>query len=1333
MYPVQQRNERDVSYWRRRGQDFSVLLDYADSREPRGSSFAKPEGMRKGHEMPTKDRQHEGAWWEESTCLKERGVMQEKWRIAGDRKWQSLGTEEWKPAVGLGRQLSDGDGDNWAHNQRCLKPGEGVSVHQKAKGKSQSLPRVLSPESLQYVEMPLSSQDMYSSQRMNGKISQGPYNKYHEETSGKELCPEIVRPGGHPALLPKPRFSRPLKPPSYEAHQQTRGSSEMIAGVQEPKSKDKISYFAKSGETRQDIFAYEPAGSNLEPPVYIPPPSYKKPQLQKVSERGFNEVTKYKFKREVQQVPESTDTGKWFSRQTGSSWVEYQKGRGVPCRKQMYPGYIGDHLGCVQYIPFDDPRVKHIQGDPCGKSLTDSDKLKNISKEMPSATALEQSTHDSAFSPPQGLSFDMDASKRSLHEHDNGSRWYSGLHKGSDNSIASDQSCIKYQKDQSHMAYQFRTSRQNSKLDQGLSETVTQVKKFEPGTEAESKRNSKRKLNETIFCLVSVPVHLQPNGESSDQNNNEKIPSAAEGSIDKNVGNLQHQSLLSTSSTDLELQALTGGMMNNKGVKKMHPRKDQDELRPLQPNKHKELQYSGSWPGDQYRDQETQTSFPEPSKGAPQGFPNNQAQSQSHPAPDNTAEVNLGADCNNRYGYPMKGQKYLNPSSNSAFSRTTTFSNQVNKSTAQQIQPSGNLEEKNHISTRTCESKSSASNGKEVFGQFLLKPVSRRPWDAIEELESFNKELQEQFGKQPSVDNSVDDIDTDYRDILDFNMAGPGAENAKTHISDQIQGRPSLAEAPHCQTNKLKTAFENWTAAVDLEYRDISAFSRPPPKTVSFARPAKEEVPMLSQKTVCDRRIFKQDMSRPKEPRGGVSSAFQSSSAEALGVPRQMMQDASTHTNPPDYEDICYALQLSRESMGINRAAKHDDHIPTEPKSVDFKSVSQTSVQTVGFSRQKQEGLCFKTEPDRKIKKENLVPKGSAENSPNIVNLKGPNNKFHCSGGLHNSVNDKSSEDRDTNGGLFMTDDDAETCSWMKQPSLTELHLETLQVNEKARGLQGEDLNNLFEIKSADGIPENESFEQRAARILGIDVPAESLGVAEHNGSKHVAEQKGATEIQPLMQGNAFSGEALEHSANGDVLHMRRQYQEQSAKPRLVRRQDREKELTETRRETSTGNLLENNCVEKKNDLSVQGLLPGNLLPVSAEEKMGQPLGSDKKSRSTSRMIEALQDKLASSPSRTVMERIVRMKEVDSVSRMRRLSIKSSDSGDEAEAERMTRPWQDAEEIHTTRQETRSGAVTKREITLAQDLRVSSKGMALQDVEVLSFSDSYDPSRVERV
>ncbi|MBN3311150.1 JCAD disease, partial [Amia calva] len=1162
MYPVQQRNERDVSYWRRRGQDFSVLLDYADSREPRGSSFAKPEGMRKGHEMPTKDRQHEGAWWEESTCLKERGVMQEKWRIAGDRKWQSLGTEEWKPAVGLGRQLSDGDGDNWAHNQRCLKPGEGVSVHQKAKGKSQSLPRVLSPESLQYVEMPLSSQDMYSSQRMNGKISQGPYNKYHEETSGKELCPEIVRPGGHPALLPKPRFSRPLKPPSYEAHQQTRGSSEMIAGVQEPKSKDKISYFAKSGETRQDIFAYEPAGSNLEPPVYIPPPSYKKPQLQK----------------------------------TGSSWVEYQKGRGVPCRKQMYPGYIGDHLGCVQYIPFDDPRVKHIQGDPCGKSLTDSDKLKNISKEMPSATALEQSTHDSAFPPPQGLSFDMDASKRSLHEHDNGSRWYSGLHKGSDNSIASDQSCIKYQKDQSHMAYQFRTSRQNSKLDQGLSETVTQVKKFEPGTEAESKRNSKRKLNETIFCLVSVPVHLQPNGESSDQNNNEKIPSAAEGSIDKNVGNLQHQSLLSTSSTDLELQALTGGMMNNKGVKKMHPRKDQDELRPLQPNKHKELQYSGSWPGDQYRDQETQTSFPEPSKGAPQGFPNNQAQSQSHPAPDNTAEVNLGADCNNRYGYPMKGQKYLNPSSNSAFSRTTTFSNQLNKSTAQQIQPSGNLEEKNHISTRTCESKSSASNGKEVFGQFLLKPVSRRPWDAIEELESFNKELQEQ--------------------------------------------------------------------------------------------------------------IFKQDMSRPKEPRGGVSSAFQSSSAEALGVPRQMMQDASTHTNPPDYEDICYALQLSRESMGINRAAKHDDHIPTEPKSVDFKSV--------------------------KIKKENLVPKGSAENSPNIVNLKGPNNKFHCSGGLHNSVNDKSSEDRDTNGGLFMTDDDAETCSWMKQPSLTELHLETLQVNEKARGLQGEDLNNLFEIKSAHGIPENESFEQRAARILGIDVPAESLGVAEQNGSKHVAEQKGATEIQPLMQGNAFSGEALEHSANGDVLHMRRQYQEQSAKPRLVRRQDREKELTETRRETSTGNLLENNCVEKKNDLSVQGLLPGNLLPVSAEEKMGQPLGSDKKSRSTSRMIEALQDKLASSPSRTVMERIVRMKEVDSVSRMRRLSIKSSDSGDEAEAERMTRPWQDAEEIHTTRQETRSGAVTKREITLAQDLRVSSKGMALQDVEVLSFSGKHRDTYFEK-
>ncbi|XP_015209528.2 junctional cadherin 5-associated protein [Lepisosteus oculatus] len=1316
MYSAQPRTQRDVAYWRRRGQDFSVLLDYTDRGEKRGSSFAKPEGTRRAHELPAKEGRNDREWWEESAVLKERSKVQEKWRMAGDRKWQSLGTEEWRPAVGIGRQLSDGDNDKWAQDQRGMKAELGAG-HPKAKGKSQSLPRVLSPESLQYVDMPLSSQDVFSSQRMNGKCSDGPYSKYHEEVAGREPWTEKCRAGGHPALLPKPRFSRPLKPPSYEAHQQTRGSSEMIAGDQESRSKDKVSYFCKSAESRQDFLPYEPPGSNTEPPVYIPPPSYKKPQQQKGSQKNINEVSDYKFKREVQQVPERKDAGKCFSRQTGNSWIEYQKDRNVPGRKQMYPGYIDDHLGCIQYIPFDDPRVKHIQGDLCGNSLTDSDKIKNISKRIPKV--LEQSSHDSAFSPPEGLFFDMDTSKRSFHEHDSGSN--SGLHKESGNSM--DQSCVKYEQERSNAIYQNRTARQMPNMDQGFSESVTKVKKFEPGSEADNKRNTKKRLNETIFCLVSVPVHLQPNGDRSDQNNNEKDLSHVESSIDKSIGNLQNQSLLSTSSTDLELQALTGGMMNDKSLKKPQQRKDTDDTKSQQPNRHKELKYSGSWPGDQYRDQETQTSFPEASKGAPQGSPNNQAQIHSSPASESTIEVNLS----HGYGYPMKGQMHLNPSSNSAFSRTTSFSNQV-KSTALQVPPSGNLDEKTYIAAKKSESKPVASNGKEAFGQFLLKPVSRRPWDAIEELETFNKELQEQIGKRASVDKSIDELDVAYRDILDLNTASANTEHTKSQVCDHKNGT-SILEAPRCKPSSWKNMLESRSAATETDFGDVSAFSRLSKKTVSFSKPSKEEVSMLPQNSPSDCRVVNQGNLLSKEfLHRDVSIPSCISSAEAPRFARQMKQDASTHTNPPSYEDICYSLQLSREAMGTNRAPKQDDFKPVESKFASFNAVSQTSVKITGLK--KQEGVPLKTEPDRRIKKEHLVPKRSEDKSSSISSQ---SDRFQGDEGLHCKVTRKSWEGRDMNGGSFVIDDDAESAGWMKQFSLAETQLPT---NKKAESEQSEDLSNLFEVKKAEGIPENESIEQRAARILGIDVPTECLCVAEQKGAKQGTEDQVTTGNRSLMKA-MFSEEGLERSAGGKILCLKGKHEELSPHSRVLKRQQQENGLANSRRENSSCCTLEKNSVENnlKIFLRSHDMSSEKPLVTNAEENMVQASSCDKKGRVASRMIEALQDKLASSPSRTVMERIIRMKEVDSVSRMRRLSIKSSDSGDEAESEKSAKQPEEVEELFTftTRQEARNGAVAKREITLSQERHVSLKGSEPQDDEVSPPSDSYDPSRVERV
>ena len=59
--------------------------------------------------------------------------------------------------------------------------------------------------------------------------------------------------------------------------------------------------------------------------------------------------------------------------------------------------------------------------------------------------------------------------------------------------------------------------------------------------------------------------------------------------------------------------------------------------------------------------------------------------------------------------------------------------------------------------------------------------------------------------------------------------------------------------------------------------------------------------------------------------------------------------------------------------------------------------------------------------------------------------------------------------------------------------------------------------------------------------------------------------------------------------------------------------------------------------------------------------------GSEKRLRGTSKVIESLQEKLASPPRRADPGRLMRMKEVSSVSRMRLLTSRSADSTEEAE------------------------------------------------------------------
>ncbi|MFT7809564.1 junctional protein associated with coronary artery disease homolog isoform X1 [Arapaima gigas] len=1249
---------KDVSYWRRRGQDLSILLDHTDNRDPRGSELIKAGGIQRA---PEDDLGHGRQWWDDGT---------------EDRKCQSLGTDNWQPAV-LGRQFSDG-------------------INSRPKGKSQSLPRVLSPESLQYVDVPVLGQGIYAGRRTNG-FSQGPYNQIQMEASSRD---------GLVAFLPKPKFNRPLKPPSYEAHQQTRGSSEMLAMDSTPQP---LLSPRSGGNSRLDYFAHELAASNTEPPVYIPPPSYKRPLLPKGNQRSSCDVSSsLKWKGEpFQQVPVNKDVGKWSSRQTGTSWLDYQEDRSVLERKQVHPGYTEEHLGRVQYIPFDDPRVKHISGGLCGNSLTDPDNIRSINKELPCTTVFEQSSHDSAFVPPQGHYVNMDSNKRSQSQHDNDSRWHSGLHKASDNSAEFDQSCNEHQKDQQSAALHSRSSVQNTSLDQGFCETVTQVKKIEPSTETENKKGSKRKVNETIFCLVSIPIHSQSNGDLSDQNNSERVPKSLEDSAGNKDDSIQNQSLLSTSSVDSERQAPRGGVMSLRSRKKASHRKEVVRKPPLLLSKCRALQYPGSWPGDQYRDQETQTSPPEISEDPPQSLPNQQAQDQGHTVSDTATDSGKGTDCSTRYGYPMKGQKSLTPSSNSAFSKTPTFSSQLNKSKTQPPQPSGN--QVGGECPSGCRDKASlvASNGQEAFGQFLLKPVSRRPWDAIEELESFNKELQEQFSQQSSVDQCIEDLHEAYKDILELS-ASSNVENAPPQILEDKKEAATLSEEPLKVPSKIKTAFQSWMSAADSEYREVrSAFSKPAGKTVSLGRQLREKVPVLLQaglrdqgivaqlapRTVADGRALKSDIAVPRESL--LKDVGLTVYTEAPGAPRQQVHDAATLTSPPGYEDVCQALQLSRERGST-----------TDYK---FRSVSTgplMSAKTPGQSLgSRSEGPFSKTPTERKPKKGNSLPKFSGEKILNVIMVRKEDDRYHSRGGPHCILTNEPEEGYETEE---MHDDASGQFDWRKQLSLAEKHLESLLNKEKASRVPAEDLSNLYEIKCAKGIPENESIEERAARILGIDVPAESLGVMDQRASRAAEEQKKATDLEE------GSGETPACSSE-KVTH-----------------------VSSTSEEVSKKSVLDNGQVgqtEEVKDKSAEKTLGGDAgsrgdaNPGTSEFPVLKPLLSvftgrdvagERKGSTTSRIIEVLQGKLAASPCRAVVDRLARMKELDSVSRMRRLSVKSADSVEEVEVEAERK----GKLTQLDQPQLRNGTVAKTEVTAA---------LEPQDEEARLLSDSYDPTQVERV
>ncbi|CAB1317092.1 unnamed protein product [Coregonus sp. 'balchen'] len=1435
----EQLEERDVSYWRRRGQDFSFLLDYTDGRELRASTgFLKAsEGAWRPQALIAEDhwgerektQKQQKQLWEDTSIswLREAdaapGQLRVMTGVTGERKCQSLGTEEWKPAVGLGRQLSDGEGERWAQEQqhRLRTPESAGSILPRTRGMSQSLPRVLSPDgttehtntqsSLVSIQLRPGQVDR---QRVNSTVFSGPYSRYyHSAAVGRDRwARNSWQSVGHVALLPKPRFSRPVKPPSYEIHQQTRGSQEMLAvavldqqGGSKQQKDNRPIYYPRGGELqRQDYFAQHSAIFGMEPPGYIPPPSYKRalPPI-RGGPINRNEVANYKWSGEMQiqmHMPMSSEAGKWFSGQTGGSWLEHYGDRGIPYRKQvnanpnLNPGHTKEHLGHVHHLPFDDLRVRHISGGSGGNSLTDTDKLiRNMNKETPCAKVLGQSTHDSAFSPPQGLSLNTDCRKTSLNNNDSSStRWCNRglINKGSVDHVAPDQSCGNYP-----IAFQIRPPQQlirHVDQGQGVSETVTQVKKSvnEPDstekekprktdsekTEKTEKKSVKKKLSETIFCLVSVPIPPTPGGTSRDQNNNndEKPPSPVRPSSpvdslsENKTGHLTNQSLQSTSSAEAELQALTGSIASSRSSSKIVRKLP---IKPPKINHHKELKLSGAWPGNQYRDQETQTR-PEARKPQPPLLPgpeNKEAQDPQVPAPGSSDVITpdpsgVGSTA---FSYPIKGVKSLKPSSNSAFSRMATFSisSQLNKSTAQPPAaaapppPSGNTTEEAKPAA-TC-------SGQEAFGQFLLKPVSRRPWDAIEELETINKEFQDQQqnSKRPSVDQCIKDLNEAYKDILELGTASNNISNnsGAVQIPERIKIRLA-GEAGLSKPSSLRHSIESWSVSVDPEYREVkSAFSRPAErKSVTFSKQLREELPVpprkptgfreyrvvsnLSQRrSSCSGRTVKLDLPSPSEtpppcdftgpsdftdPPSDPSETRDFSpmtptthtAAEVPWADRQPMQDASTLTSPPDYEDICQSLQKTRDSE-VNKtltaiSKPGGGSCDTEPPG----GACLDSVEECPICKKESESQISRPSPMSPLHEESS-PDLSDQSSATIVgDSDSPQGAETSEEPAEGEVDTKVSSDSGSNRSEAQTI----CCDWRKQLSLIDKNVQGSVAAEKTNQAlaAAEDLGNLFKLKCAEGIPENESIEERAARILGIDIPAESLVTGEQRVSETATEEIEFTESNPAAREDPESRSANEQTGQTHVRDPDSEELDSGTVSTVPPDGQEAKEKEAKEKEPPQDNPEHIRSVKwthlGRETPGMQEFPPDRLplsVPINPDLKLSHSLEGERRCRGPSQRIEALQDKLAASPShRVAVECLARMKEVDSVSRMRCLSIRSTDSGEgEAETETEAKRGGGQVDVLTLPASFQSDTVEDRE---------ASEDTVLQD-EVSSLSGSY--------
>uniref|UniRef100_UPI00398E9835 junctional cadherin 5-associated protein n=1 Tax=Pristiophorus japonicus TaxID=55135 RepID=UPI00398E9835 len=1359
---------KDVTYWRRRGQDFSVLLDYTNRGDSdyKGTNVTKtqniPKAEQRGKSSPDAQLKNTQPKTEVSGIIEQKGwktegqretgreMCEDKWRTPVDRKCQSLGTEEWKSS--LGRQLSDDDGNKLRQGALPHMVGDEVlkreGMQYKKKGKSQSLPRVI-PESngkefhtdLHYVDMSGFDRNRLENQCLKDHLVMQDSSSYCNPSTSSKWT-ENFRQSAQCAQLPKAKFSRPLKPPSYELYQQIRRSSEMIPSLHVHGENDgQVTYFAKDSEAGADHNCYSQAlaSSSLEPPVYVPPPSYKAPPQQKVGQKCFDKVPTCNNTCQPHQSTETLiDQAHWCSENqennhahqkhmaddNGSKQhlrqaknVNDDMGKDVPHSRESYSsshnGYTDDQKAFVKYIPFNDPRIRHITIVQTEKQYGDADNKYEQWNAKDHVTdgnkTFGPSDRRSAFAVPSESYYSTQAGLRPIADPPTSNRWLVASKPESDNGTKSDHCCKPYvdnQRDSSlkyntrvlattnHPAsFQHSTASSKAELhtNPGTAETITQLKKWEADSrcfEVQEKKRPKRRMTETIFCLVSVPVKTFEGGSNQDALNNNMRNGNVERVMNDSTGNLTEQSFLSMSSSDLELQALTGNMMSENGLKRPEPWNDLSHTHAVgyHFNQHRELRASGSWPGDQYRDQETQTSFIKGPRTA-RSFTGaikkiatgNQIQSQNHSEPELMKGAKRSADATgindqkrNLNNYSINGQTSLYPSTNSAFSRTSSAQYQASHINLHQSQLDGaskrphekgrdvNVEERVEES-RVCPQ--TLSNKEAVgFGQFLLKPVNRRPWDAISELESFNKEIQEQEDRN---------LQALHKENEDGELTAIQSINSDKDISNiQMMScqKPELCvpENPSAKITKPKEQVDRGSNKSCPDYTNIT------PEVQNLFKASVDNNKLSSQLSNLLHKPIHKGTTNTESSR--MRNVFTKKNAQFTKL-----------NNEKNVEDT----HSKRQCININGVRKS------------MHQLSETKAESTndGDSPIRVVALGKKTVP---------IP------------------ETDCDGSIRNMLSQ-----RDNDQGCSETDLSSVSCHESTKPNI-------------------DNMNDLYEQKTAEGISKNESFEERAARILGIDVAAEALISP---GKKIMLQDTGESETK--------SSAEVELGYTYDHFIANRKYASEellghvNEKPFDINIQSewQHSPLYGTGTWIPNGNNVLQNKLPKHATESYKELQLGKRAIIneffhgpfkefynwadknccfSTERKNASVPGTDRKGRNTCEMIEALQGKLAATPSRTALERLARMKEVDSVSRIRRLSIKSADSGDELDEEKCSTERGEKEAAYTSARREDTCTTRKRIISLDQDLE-SYVSSITADVENKEIGDAYDPSKVETV